>query len=353
MSEAVIFPARTSLWVHGKIRDEVLFEVYSPNPMNGGKFKRVGKTTLHGETWLHYTALLGQDEHKGFLTGNCNLSENHASYISSSLFEKALSLHHRPKIMGIVNVTPDSFYPGSRVLGKPYELIDRLMEQGPDIVDVGGESTRPGSGGLEPVEEISRIKPVLEYLSSSYDVPISLDTRNPETAEFSLKYGIQYLNDVSGFENPEMIEIAAENSLGSIVMHMRGKPQNMQENTQYSDLILELNMFFQKRALQMVEGGIHPSRIIVDPGIGFGKGLDGNKEIIRELESLNTGYRILAGASRKTFIGRITGEPVERRLAGTLATSIYLMNVKCDIVRVHDVKENRDAVDVYSAIEGN
>lgn len=352
MNRPVIFPARTPIRNSACGKAEILFEIYSAVPVENEEYRSIGKLAIDGDIWHHYTAFLDKQEYGGLIAERPDISSGTASSIASELFEKYFSSPGRPKIMGIVNVTPDSFYPGSRMLGKSFADIDGIMEQKPDIVDIGGESTRPGSRRLSADEEISRLKPVLEYISSSYDTPISLDTRNPETAEFSLKYGIQYLNDVSGFANDEMIRIVAENSLDCIIMHMRGTPESMQENTTYSDLIMELNLFFQNRTAKMIGSGVHPSRIIIDPGIGFGKGLEGNKELIRELESLNIGFRILAGASRKTFIGKITGEPVEKRLSGTLATSVYLMNVKCDFIRVHDVKANLDAIQVYRAILG-
>lgn len=350
MSGTVIFPGRTFLRKENAGSGGITFEVYTLVPVESREYSYAGKVLLDGDQWHHYTTTLEKDEYAEIVGEELGLSRGMASFVSSRLFEKYFSRPRVPEIMGIVNITPDSFFPGSRMLGESFSAIDSILEQKPDIVDIGGESTRPGSSRLGVSEEIERIKPALEYISSSYDIPISLDTRNPETAEFAVKYGIQYLNDVSGFESEEMVRIASENSLDSIIMHMRGKPDSMQANTSYADLILELNLFFQERIARMIRNGIHPSRIIVDPGLGFGKNLRGNREIIRELESLNTGFRTLAGASRKTFIGKITGEPVERRLSGTLATSIYLMNVKCDFIRVHDVKENRDAIQVYRAI---
>jgi len=352
VNDAVIFPARKGLRIDGGLEPRrLLFEAYSRDGEGPESSRLLNEIVIEGEKWFHFITDLDLKGIRDFLFMKSGYSEKHAGYLSSRLIDRLVSDATKPGIMGIVNVTPDSFYPGSRMQGKPMSGIDAILDQKPDVIDIGGESTRPGSKKLDAEAEIDRIRPVLDYVSSSSDIPVSLDTRNPETAEFALSYGIKYLNDVTGFENPEMIRIASENNLDSIVMHMRGEPENMQKLTEYGDLLFEISLFLQRRTKRMIEGGIHPSRIIVDPGIGFAKNMSGNLDIIRNVESLNRGFRVLVGASRKTFIGRITGEPVEKRLSGTLATSIYLMNGKCDIIRVHDVRENREAIDVYRAIE--
>lgn len=335
------------------MKDKISFEIFSPDSSNAGYMKFLGKRVVENDVWNHYSAVLGPDEYRNFIAESCGVEPKHASVLTASLFDKVVRHTGKPRIMGIVNATPDSFYPGSRFGGNSLNKLEKVLEEGPDIVDVGGESTRPGSNEVSVEEEIRRLKPVLDYLSSSYNIPISLDTRNPETVEFALRYGIKYLNDVSGFSDPEMISIAAENSLECIAMHMRGEPRTMQKSTEYDDLIFEMNLFLSDRTRSMIQGGIDPSRIIIDPGIGFAKGLKGNLEIIRELQSFNSGFRILVGHSRKTFIGKLTGEEVSGRLAGTLGVSVYLMMKKADILRVHDVKENREVLDVYSSIEDN
>lgn len=352
VSDIVMFPAR-SQFNGGTPSDfeTVPFEIFSRDDSLELPGSLIGQISVENQRWSHRLASLSPYEYRDILSSLNSDFEKQAGYLSSSLFGRFVRHRKRPSLMGIVNITPDSFYEGSRLLGKSFSAIDSILEEKPEIVDIGGESTRPGSSRLEIEKEIDRIKPVLEYLSTSYSIPLSVDTRNPDTADFCLRYGIKYLNDVSGFSNPEMIRIAAENSLDSIIMHMRGEPQNMQTFTDYTDLIFELNLFFNQRVERMIAGGIDPSRVIVDPGIGFGKDLEGNIDIIRNLKSLNVGYRILVGASRKTFIGKITGESPEGRLPGTLATSISLMNRGADIIRVHDVKDNREAMDVYASIE--
>ncbi len=307
-------------------------------------------TCIAGDRWLKDIVEMTAEEYRDFMVEQGILQEEIARRVSSSLFSKASRITRMPRLMGVINATPDSFFPGSRIHGNLPERIDRVMGEKPDIVDIGGESTRPGSSPVSPDEEISRIRPVLEYITQNYKVPVSVDTKNPKTAEFATQFGIKYLNDVSGFRNPEMVRIAEENGLHCIVMHMKGEPGTMQNVTSYDDLIMELSMFFQKKAADLVQAGISDSRIILDPGVGFGKGLAGNLDIIRNIGCLNLGFPLLVGASRKSFIGRLTGKTVEERLGGTVASSIFMASQGVDILRVHDVAQNRSALDVYSAL---
>lgn len=349
MKAPVVFPARKSLQ-SGEHEGTILFEVFSSGELSGISSRTLDPITVSGETWQHYLVELSRKEHGEFLEDNNVYREEFANDVSNELFSKHFDRSRKTELMGILNVTPDSFYPGSRIMGRSLSEIDAILEEGPDIIDVGGESTRPGSEPVPPDKEIERIEPILDYVSSSYDVPISVDTRNPETAEFAVRFGVKYLNDVSGFRSDRMMKVAEENSLDCVLMHMRGEPKTMQVSTSYADILLELNLFFQERVSRMLDAGLHPSRIILDPGIGFGKGMSGNISIIRDLRSMNTGFRTLVGHSRKTFIGKITGNPVDKRLGGTLGVSVFLRKMGADILRVHDVSENRDALAIYDLL---
>ncbi len=354
MTNHVIFPARSSRKsVERANSSTVEFEVYTEDKRIEEGFSPRDGVEVGGKKWYAYIAEMTSNQYRDFCLESHIYDQETAKEVARTLFMKFSSSQNIPEIMGVLNITPDSFYPGSRLLGKSLSEIEQLLEQKPDIVDIGGESTRPGSNPIGPEEEMKRIKPILEYVSSSFSIPISLDTRNPETAEFGLQYGIEYLNDVTGFSDPEMMRIAAENGLRCVVMHMRGNPHDMQSDTSYVDLILELNTFFRERISGLIEGGVKPSRIIIDPGIGFGKGLSGNTDIMHNLECLHNGFPVLVGPSRKSFIGRITGDPVEDRLPGTIAATLYLTQKKVDIVRVHDVRENRSALKVYHALSKN
>lgn len=345
-----VFPARNmSRSMSDSSDDRIPFEIHTTGKEEG--YSRVGSVVIGGKEWNGYMGSMSLDEYRNLCTSIGIFEEDSASQLAESLFAKFHEPASPPKIMGIANITPDSFFPGSRMPEFSTDSIDSVLEQGPDIIDIGGESTRPGSSRLAAKDEIERIRPYLDYISSSYDIPISLDTTNPETAEFAVQYGISYLNDVTGFRDSEMVRIAADNSLYCIIMHMRGEPETMQLNTSYTDIILEINRYFSERVKALLAAGIDYSRIIIDPGIGFGKGLAGNLEIMRNLQCFFRGFPVLVGASRKSFIERITGEPVEERLPGTIAATVYLMSKKADILRVHDVKENRAATQVYYALD--
>ncbi len=270
-------------------------------------------------------------------------------YIVNSIIKKLGN--QKSILMGILNGTPDSFYSRSRV--KNETIIDNMISQKPDIIDIGGESTRPGSSVIAPDEEFERIKPVIEYVKSISKIPVSIDSRNPETVEKCLKYDIDYINDISGFKNKNMIKIASENNVKNIVMHMIGTPQTMNNYTDYDDIIFEINNFFYEKIDEMLKNNIKPENIIIDPGIGFSKDLRGNIDIIKSPWSFFIGFDTLFGASMKGFIGKITGSGINDRLGGTIATSIYLSNNGVDILRLHDIQQNRDAINIYNYIRNS
>ncbi len=328
----------------------VEFLIYSITPQHI-EAKELGRLKVAGASWNRYLSVMGQAELRDFLAVS-DACERNAVSISSSIFEKINSRPRVPRSMAIVNVTPDSFYPGSRVGSGSFSMIDAVLDQEPDIIDIGGESTRPGSERVTPQEEYNRIRPILEYVSDTSSIPVSVDTRNPETARMISGYRVTYLNDISGFRDPGMIRVAADHSLKPIVMHMKGDPATMQLDTSYEDLFFEINQFLLDRASALIESGIGQEDIVVDPGIGFGKSAEQNMEIVRNFHAFTTGFHTLAGTSRKSFIGAITGSNVNGRLPGTIASSVFLMMKNVDILRVHDVRENVEAMKTYLSLLG-
>jgi len=255
-------------------------------------------------------------------------------------------------IMGIVNITPDSFYPNSRVKkDKLIDTVSKMINEGAEIIDVGGESTRPGAEEVPLEEELNRVVPVVETIKKNFDVIVSVDTYKSKVAEESLKMGADIINDISALRfDKNMINVVKEFDCPVILMHMKGTPKDMQKNPFYEDPISEIYEFLKERAEFARKNGVE--KIIVDPGIGFGKRLIDNLLIIKHLNKFKElGYPVLLGASRKSMIGMILDLPVEERLEGTLAiTTIGVMN-GADIIRVHDIKENYRAVKVAEAIK--
>ncbi len=254
-------------------------------------------------------------------------------------------------IMGVLNVTPDSFSDGGMFinLDKAVEQAKRMVKDGANIIDIGGESSRPGSGPVSEKEELKRVKPVIQTLVKEIKVPISIDTYKPKVAKECLKLGVNIVNDISGLRNKEMIKIVAKYKTPVVIMHMKGIPKNMQENPTYEDVVNEIKEFLEERINEAKKSEIND--IIIDPGIGFGKATEHNLQILKRLNEFKTlGCPILVGPSRKSFIGNITGLPVNERLEGTLASiSIAIIN-GANIIRVHDVKECKRAVQIADAI---
>ena len=259
-------------------------------------------------------------------------------------------------VMGILNITPDSFYADSRVRGID-EVINRagqMLRDGAEILDIGGESTRPGSDSINPQEEIARIVPVVEALRKEYPQSIlSIDTYHAETAEATLASGADIINDISAMEYDEkMIDVVVKNNAPVILMHMRGTPKNMQQNTEYGNVVEEVSKYLKERA-EMLRGHNFPKeKIILDPGIGFAKNVDQNLKLMQGLsEMTGSDYPVLLAASRKSTIGKVLGDiPPEARLAGTIATSCQAVYAGANMVRVHVVKENIQAIRMLEAI---
>jgi dihydropteroate synthase len=256
--------------------------------------------------------------------------------------------------MGILNCTPDSFYPGSRVPGidQAVQRAEAMIRAGADILDVGGESTRPGSDPVEAVEEAERVVPVIQQIRKRSDVLISIDTRKVGVAEKALAAGADLVNDISALrDGRSLAECIAERGVPVILMHMRGEPKTMQENPRYGDVIAEITGELAASVAFARSCGIREDRIIIDPGIGFGKRLQDNLTILRDLHSLRSlGCPILVGLSRKSFIGMVLDKPVDQRLIGTVAAHTLALMNGADILRVHDVEEAVDTVMMYEAV---
>ena len=269
--------------------------------------------------------------------------------------DRELECGPRTLVMGILNVTPDSFSDGGRFLDHEDAIGQglRLAEEGADIVDVGGESTRPGSVAVPPDEEIDRTVPVVKSLVAELDVPVSIDTRKAEVARAALDAGALIVNDVSGARDPAMFQVAKDAGAGLVMMHMLGEPKTMQEDPQYEDVVREVREYLGARLDAAVASGMERERLCVDPGLGFGKTYEHNLELMRQIDSfLDLGAPLLVGPSRKSFIGKALGDaPLEERLEGSLGAVAWLAGRGAHIVRVHDVKETVRALKVVDAIK--
>lgn len=254
-------------------------------------------------------------------------------------------------LMGILNVTPDSFFDGGKYLFPKNleERIDHLLENKVDIIDVGAESTRPGSERISSEEEIKRLSLALKILKNKKAF-FSIDTMNPKTASYAIEMGASMINDVSGFSNPEMTQIAAESRCQICVMHMQENPKSMQENPNYPYGIMNsLIEFFHRKIGELISNGIEKSKITIDPGIGFGKTVQHNLEIFKKLAQLKQfGCKILIGASRKSFMRKILEKNTDELLPATLVMNTIALLGGADIIRVHDVVEHSDLINLIA-----
>ncbi|MDJ0521372.1 MAG: dihydropteroate synthase [Planctomycetota bacterium] len=260
-----------------------------------------------------------------------------------------------PVIWGIVNVTPDSFSDGGRYADTETAVAHGLVlaADGADVLDIGGESTRPGATPVSIDEEIARVVPVIEGLAAELpEATISIDTRHAAVAEAALDAGATIVNDVSAGSDPAMFALAARHDVDLVLMHMLGQPQTMQADPRYDDVVAEVAGYLQARREAAMAAGVRDERIWIDPGIGFGKTLDHNLALLRDLEALvRLGAPVLLGASRKTFLGRLTERPEpSERLAGSLACALRALEAGVRAVRVHDVRETREILEVFTRI---
>jgi dihydropteroate synthase len=265
----------------------------------------------------------------------------------------------RIKIMGILNVTPDSFYDGGAYsdLEKAFNHGIDMISHGADIIDIGGESSRPGAAPVSVSEEIDRVCPVIERLKKEIDISISVDTCKAEVARAAIELGADMVNDISGLAfDADMGDVIADNDVSVVLMHMKGSPETMQNDIHYSDVISEIKSFLFLAADKALAKGVAKNKIILDPGIGFGKSLEDNYKIIHSVKEFKAlGYPVLIGLSQKSLIGNILNAD-EDRLSSTVALNTLALNEGADIIRVHDVKEHKQAcrcLEYYFKVEDN
>ena len=268
--------------------------------------------------------------------------------------DRDVLLDRRAAIMGVLNVTPDSFSDGGRSATVDVALENgrRLSREGADIVDVGGESTRPGASPVSLEDEQARVAPVVEALAGESSVTISIDTIKPEVARLALRLGAAIVNDMNGLRDPEMLRVVAESNAGVVVGHMRGEPRTMQKGPRYDDVVLEVYDWLAARVELAVSAGIARERIAIDLGIGFGKTIEHNLALLRNLSRFaGLDCAIMIGVSRKGFLGALTGRPVEAREFATVAANLAAVSRGANILRVHDVAATLDSLRVWNAID--
>ncbi len=255
--------------------------------------------------------------------------------------------------MGIINATPDSFSDGGRFLDRAAAVKRgiEMVTEGADLLDVGGESTRPGSDPVSVEGERERVLPVIRGLAAEVDVPISIDTRKHEVAGAALEAGATIVNDVTAGSDPRMFGLVRDAGAGMVLMHMRGEPKTMQQDTRYDDVVAEVRDYLAARVTAAVEAGVGWDRLCVDPGLGFGKDVEGNLRLVKEVDAfLDLRRPVLVGPSRKSFVGNVTGTEVAERLEGTAAAVAWMAGRGAHVVRVHDVKEMVRVVRMVDAI---
>ena len=267
---------------------------------------------------------------------------------------RPLSLN-RPRVMGVLNVTPDSFSDGGAFLGRDQAIRHavEMVGDGADIIDVGGESSRPGADPVPLEEELERVIPVVEALRGELDCPISVDTYKPEVAREAVAAGAGLINDIRALQEPGAVQAIAELGVAVCLMHMQGRPRTMQEAPAYDDVVEEVAGFLDERRRAALDGGVAAERIVLDPGFGFGKTVEHNYAILRSLPRLSAlGAPILVGMSRKSMVGKVTGRGAEERLAGSVAAASLAVWQGAQIVRAHDVGATVDAIRVVQAARG-
>ena len=285
---------------------------------------------------------------------------NVSKKVEMKIGNRRFSFGEKTYIMGILNVTPDSFYDGGKYesIEKAVERAKEMEKEGADIIDVGGESTRPFSSPVSEEEEMRRVLPVIKALKGEIEIPISIDTYKPAVAEKAIEAGADMINDIKALRSDGMVEIAKEYDVPVCIMHMKGEPKNMQVNPRYDDVVEEIYEFLEERIKFAVSKGFDEDKIIIDPGIGFGKrtggGIEDNCEIISRLLELKAlGKPLLIGISRKTFIGNIAGGSVNERLEGSLGAEAIAIANGADIIRCHDVMATKKMAMVVDAIVRN
>ncbi len=253
-------------------------------------------------------------------------------------------MNNEIQIMGVLNITDDSFYDGGKFndIDKSIKHVEKMIKDGADIIDIGAESSKPGSDEISSAIQIRKIEPVVEAIRIKSNIPISIDTRSSEVISKLLKYKINIVNDISSLGDKDLVNIIKENNLSVSLMHMKGTPKDMQDNPSYHDVIDEIYTYLESKANICIKHGIDKNKIIIDPGFGFGKTLEHNYIILNNLKKFSElGYRVLSGISRKSMIGNVVNKPPQDRLYGSLAASVIAMKNLSTILRVHDVRETK------------
>jgi len=260
----------------------------------------------------------------------------------------------RPQVMGILNVTPDSFSDGGRYGHRDAALrhAEAMLQAGATLIDVGGESTRPGARPVSPVEELERVAPIVEAIAAELDVIISVDTSTPAVMRETARLGAGLINDVRSLQLDGALDAAADSGLPVCLMHMRGEPTTMQQNPEYPDVVAEVRDFLGERLAVCAAAGIAAERVILDPGFGFAKTLEHNLSLFKHMQALHVlGRPLLVGVSRKSMIGKVLGREMDERLYGSLALAALALNKGAHILRVHDVAQTIDVVRMLAAVD--
>jgi dihydropteroate synthase len=260
---------------------------------------------------------------------------------------------NKVQVMGILNVTPDSFSDGGKFthFDNAFKQVEQMITNGVDIIDIGGESTRPGAVDVSVQDEIIRVIPLLKAIKSRFDINVSIDTSKAEVMGEAITFGADMINDVRALQNKGCLEVVAQSNIAICLMHMQGMPRTMQENPEYNDIIGDILNFFKQRINCCEQNGIDKERLVLDPGFGFGKTLEHNYEVLAKFSQFNAlGLPLLAGISRKSMIGNLLNRDVGDRLAGSLAAAIVAVQQGARIIRVHDVQESVDAMKVLKAV---
>lgn len=265
--------------------------------------------------------------------------------------ERLLDLSHTV-IMGILNLSPNSFSDGGQFVNQNQAIhhAEDMQKQGAEIIDVGGESTRPGSTGVPVAQELDRVVPVVELICRNVDAVVSIDTSKPEVMRAALSAGATMINDVNALRSDGALDIVARAGVPVCLMHMLGEPRTMQDNPTYQDVTLEVRNYLHERAQVCIEAGIDPELIVIDPGFGFGKTAEHNLELLRNLAQFGKGYRVLAGLSRKAMIGKLLGLAVGERLHASVALALIAVGNGASLVRVHDVGPTKQAIRMYESV---
>ena len=262
----------------------------------------------------------------------------------------------QPKVMGIVNITPDSFSDGGRYIStnKAVEHALKLVEEGANILDIGGESTRPGATPVGLDEELSRVLPVIKALLEVVKIPLSIDTYKPQVMQAAIAAGVSIVNDIKALQEPGALELVSKSGVGVCLMHMQGTPQTMQIAPQYNEVVADVKAFLTMRLQASIVAGIEKNRILIDPGFGFGKRTEHNITLLQNLANIaDIGQPLLVGLSRKSVLGQVLGDNQADRVSASIATSVIAVINGANVLRVHDVKATVDALKVVMAIQGN